>query len=386
MKRLFIFLALCASLQSLAQKPVARLPFEIQAEHIHVKVEVDGQKDLTMAFDTGARANLIDKDLATKLGFEVSGRQQVEGASGIIIIELSEGHTMSVGEYSFQQEAFFLMELDRLSDEDHPIDGVIGGSILDRFVTEINFDKSEILLYDQKSFEAPTSYSQQKFSFYPFGIPVLTGQLNLGNGTRLEGRYLVDTGAALALSLNYPLVKKQTLTKTLTPNYPYVSRNVNSESTDIIGRLPQFDFLGHGFQGFPVRMAEDEGGVSGSAEVDGIIGLELLKRFNLIFDYSKQQLYFEPNLLYDSSFLENFSGLVVRKVNGQLTVEQVIDGSPAKELGLQEGDIVLAVDDQDDLSKFEFYEYVHPLRKEVKIKILREEEIILVNLKAGNLI
>ena len=386
MKKTLFLLGFFLALAVEAQEIVSQLPFELNAGHIHVKVRVDDAEELTMAFDTGARANLIDQQVAERLGFEVSGKQTVEGASGVISIDLSKGHQISFGNTQFQNEFFFLMDLDRLSDEDHPIDGVIGGTILDQFITEINFEKSEIILYDRASFQAPADHEKQKFSLYPYGIPVLTATLKLKDNTLLTGPYLVDTGAALALSTNYPLVKKHRLSKKLSPNYSYISQNVNSESLDKVGRTPSFELLGREFKDFPLRMSQDKGGVSGSSAVDGILGLELLKRFNLIFDFRSETLYYQANDLLNEPFVENFSGIVVRKVNGQLTVEQVIPASPAEALGINIGDIILSVDGQKEFSKASFYKYIQPLREEVNIEILRGEKTIFLKLKPRKLI
>lgn len=182
------------------------------------------------------------------------------------------------------------------------------------------------------------------------------------------------------------MVKEKQLTESIRPNYPYTARALNSESTDFIGRLPGFEILGHEFQGFPVRMATDAGGVSGRSNVDGIVGTELLKRFNLIFNYREQTLYFQPSLLYDTFFLENFSGLKLRKEHGKLLVQEVVENSPASEVGIAVGDQIISVDGQQGLSRSEFIEYVHPLRKDVKLEVVRGEKTTLVNLKPRKII
>lgn len=374
------------SLLSQAQKPFARLPFQIKNGHLYVQVSVDGSRPLNMAFDTGARANLLHEDVAEELGFTIDGVQQVNDASGTVLIKTSNGHDLKIDVLEMSDETFLLMNLDHLGDEDFPMDGVIGGSILDEYITEINFDASEIRFYERQGFRAPSEFSQQKMSLIPFRVPILSCKVLLDNGTVLEGPYLIDTGAALAIRFNVPLVKGRQLAESIKPNYPYTARALNSQSTDFIGRLPGFEILGHEFQGFPVRMATDAEGVSGRSNVDGIVGTEILKRFNLIFNYREQLLYFQPSLLYDSFFLENFSGLKVRKENGKLWVEEVVENSPASEVGMQVGDQIISVDGRKNFGRTEFLEYVHPLRKDVKLEVIRDEKTTLVNLKPRKII
>lgn len=386
MKKLIILTLLLFSIPVWAQEVITTLPFEIVNGHIYVKVVVDNGRPLNLAFDTGARANLLHEQVAEELGFNIDGVQQVNDASGIVKIKSSYNHSMKVGSLDFRRETFLLMNLDHLGDEDHPMDGVIGGSILDEFITEINFDDSEIRFYERSVFQAPEGFTEEKMTLEPFRVPIINCKLMLNDGTAKEGFYLVDTGAALAIRFNVPLVKKQKLTESLLPNYAYTSRALNSESTDYIGRLPAFEIMGHKFQGFQVRMATDAGGVSGRSSVDGIVGLEILKRFNLIFDYRQEIIYMQPNSLYNTFFLENFSGLKVKKQNGRLQVEAVADNSPALDQGMKTGDEILSVDGQMNLSRMAFLEYVQPMRKDVKLEVLREGKIIFVSLKPRKII
>lgn len=368
------------------QTPIARLPFEIKNEHIYVKVSIDGSRPLHIAFDTGARANLLHKNIAEGLGFEITGRQQVDGGSGTAVIELSGNHQIDLNGLQIDNESFLIMSLDHLGDEDQPMEGVIGGSILDDYITEINFDDSEIRFYERPGFKTPNSFTAQRISLFPFRIPILTGTMKLADGNKLQGPYLVDTGAALALRLNMPLVRQEKLTNRILPNYPYKARVLNTESTDFIGRLPNFEVLGHDFKGFPIRMATGAGGVSGREDVDGIIGLEILKRFNLIFDYANQVMYYQPSQLYDAAFRENFSGLKLIMVDGMLEIEAIVENSPASEAGLLVGDRIKTVDGQRNFSRMAFSDYVHPLRKDVKLEVIREDKTILVSLKPRKII
>lgn len=368
------------------QKPFTRIPFQIHNGHLFVQVSIDGSRPLNMAFDTGARANLLHEDVAKELNFTIDGVQRVNDASGIVSIKSSYKHELELAQIEMSGETFLLMNLDHLGDEDLPMDGVIGGSILDRYITEINFDASEIRFYERQGFKAPSDFQEQSISLAAFRVPILSGNLVLEDGTNIEGSYLIDTGAALAIRFNVPLVREQKLTQLLKPNYPYTARALNSESTDYIGRLPKFEILGHEFHGFPVRMATDAGGVSGRSNVSGIVGTEILKRFNLIFNYREQLIYFQPSLLYDTIFLENFSGLKLKKKEGKLWVEEVFENSPASEAGIQPGDAIISVDGKKNLGRTEFLEYVHPLRKDVKLEVIRGEKTTLVNLKPRKII
>jgi membrane-associated protease RseP (regulator of RpoE activity) len=78
----------------------------------------------------------------------------------------------------------------------------------------------------------------------------------------------------------------------------------------------------------------------------GILGGEILRRFTVIFDYSRRRMILEPNAHFDQPHDHDKSGLLWRAVGksfNSFKVFQVIDNSPAAEAGLREGDTLEAV-------------------------------------------
>jgi len=77
-----------------------------------------------------------------------------------------------------------------------------------------------------------------------------------------------------------------------------------------------------------------------------LIGGEFLRRFTVIFDFSRQRMYLEPNQHYADPVAEDRSGLVLRWVPKQagMLVHDVAKDSPAARAGLQREDLITAID------------------------------------------
>ena len=74
-------------------------------------------------------------------------------------------------------------------------------------------------------------------------------------------------------------------------------------------------------------------------EKDGNLGNDFLRRFNLIFDYSRKTLIIEPNSHFNDPFEATMSGFQADKIkSGEFIVSHVLPDSPAAEAGLQEND------------------------------------------------
>ena len=93
--------------------------------------------------------------------------------------------------------------------------------------------------------------------------------------------------------------------------------------------------------------SEDRTGAFASAEIQGNIGAQILSKFKVFLDYSRDRLILEPNASLKDPIGPYASG--VRFVtNGtdyrSFRVEELLEESPATEAGLQPGDVVLTVD------------------------------------------
>lgn len=368
-----ISLLFLVSLSTLAfgQEPVASIPFEIKNGHIYIKLKINESDPLPFVFDTGAAANVMTDHAAEMLNIIASGRQIVQGVSGSTSIKTANGVTMIVEGVQFQQSTFLVLNMDHLADEDTPLSGIVGASILNNFIVNIDYDQSEIRLYNQNGFEAPEDWKAYSFSLRTYQVPVIEATITLPSGKQLTGPYLVDTGAATTVKFNTPFVLKNDLIRELGNHYPYTSRALSNESTDEVSKLPGYEVFGHTFKDFAVRLSQVRSGVSSRSDVHGILGLHILKRFNTIYDYSRQVMYLKPGKFYNENFALNHDGLKVRKESGAFLVEAVFDNSAAKKAGLQVGDLISSIDGHIDLTRSEFHHYFQEAGKPVAIVLQR---------------
>lgn len=380
--RLFtaLFLALC-TFHLQAQKPEAVVPFAIRNGHIYIDLKINESGPLHFVFDTGAAANLLSEKAAKSLGIKASGRQSVQGASGSTTIKSANIREMNIDGVIFQGANFLILNIDHLSDEDHPLSGIIGASVLNNFIVEIDYDQSEIKLFTRKGFEAPDNWTKQSFSLRPFGVPVVSATITLPSGEKLTGPYLVDTGAATTIKFNTPFVNENKLIEALGNHYSYTSRALSNEATDEVSKLPAYQVFGQTFTDFAVRLSQVKQGVSGYAQVDGILGLNILKRFNTIYDYGRQTMYLKPNTLFDEVFRLNYDGMRIEKEQGVFTVQKVHSGSASDLADIREGDQITALDGKSDFSRSEFHRYIQLAGKTVMVTLRRAGKELKVKLK-----
>jgi C-terminal processing protease CtpA/Prc len=80
--------------------------------------------------------------------------------------------------------------------------------------------------------------------------------------------------------------------------------------------------------------------------VAGNVGAGVLQRFNIVFDYGRQRMIFEPNANYAKPDAFDRAGMWVNQADDGFEVVDVFAGSPAAEGGIKAGDHIVAVDAQ----------------------------------------
>jgi len=387
MKIRLVIISLLISSLTFANEPLVTLPFKLHRGHIYIQGQINGSRTINILFDTGASGNVISEKVAESIGLTVSGSQTVSGANGLVQLKYSDKNSLSLGrKLKMKKQTFFLLNMVHLTDEDLPLEAIIGANVLSEYVVSLNFDTNQVDIYPQSGYVPPKIFKKHDIKLDDYGIPLINGSLNTSENEAKNGPFLIDTGAALTVSFNTHFVNENSLIKQVTPNYPYESKGLSNDGIEYIGRLKSFDFLDESFERVPVRMSTVTSGVSSDKSINGLIGLTLLKRFNLIFDYSKNALYTVKNELFGQPFWDNRSGLRLSKKSGFLKVMSVVTGSAADKAGIQVGDSIASVDGQRELKADAFDRYIFSTTKVVSIELKREGKIITVQLSPYSMI
>ena len=97
------------------------------------------------------------------------------------------------------------------------------------------------------------------------------------------------------------------------------------------------------FRNVPIYIFKDDYNVTSYPFLGGLIGNDILRRFNCILNYEKRDFYLIPNSHFAEPFDYSYSGIELYFLDGQVVVGDVAQGSPAEASGLQEGDVVVAI-------------------------------------------
>lgn len=322
-----------------------KLPMKMVGEHIFIKIKVGDSKHLNFIFDTGAGGTVINLRTAQNLRMRPSGFMPVKSAHSQDFTPYFSNNELKLAHLSVPDVRLLGSSLEHLEARSGTtIDGIVGFAILKKYIVRINHDANQLELYNKAHYQFPKNSKSYDVSWW-FPVPSIHATLTLNNGEKITGSFLIDTGASTSIILNTPFVNKNKLLAKFSKKLKHSSQGLTSKKiTDFKARLKHMKLGDFNFANVPVNLSQATRGLLASKKIDGIIGNGILKRFNLILDYSSQKLTLQPNRYFYNAFKVNSSGIRIKlTLKKKFKIMEIYKNSPAYKVGLQTDDELVAI-------------------------------------------
>lgn len=366
-----------------------RIPFQMHANLIIVPVHVNDSDTLHFILDTGVSSVIItNPDAVKKQKLRYTRRVQLTGAGEghSLTASVAIGNTIGMGKMKATYQNIVVLEEDVLKLSEYvgiPIDGIFGYEVFNNFVVTIDFINRELLLVKPENYK----YRSRQGDKYPIVIedtkPYADVIALVEGGQELPIRVVIDTGAGHALLIDKSADNKIQLPEKVIR--AQLGRGLNGVINGNLGRIDKVRFgkyeLENVLASFPDSLAF---GVKFAArnERQGNIGCELLRRFRVTFNYTDRYMVLKPiKRRLKETFEHDMSGLELRAKGKDLkeyVVDRIIEGSPAWDAGLEEGDEVLFINNKssEDLIISEIYKLLQKGEgKEITLLVRRKGTI-----------
>lgn len=354
---LIIFLLILMPLTSFSQNiygihKSVEIPFEYHNDFIVVKIIFNKVLPLNFIFDTGAEHTiLLKKEVAEAMEIPYERRIQIVGSDmrEDLFAYLARRIHFKISEISIPNQSVLVLEHDYFEFEQKvgvDIEGIIGADIFKAYRISINYDTKTIKL-SPSSPAAPRNYEAIPLEVYR-NKPYINSIIELSDTTSVPVKLLIDTGAGLALLLHTDTHPDLALPDEVIPGE--VGIGLGGTIAGFLGRVKKLPIGSHDLQlsGVVTNFQELNSDLETSQlnARNGIIGNQILRRFQVILDYPQGKLYLKPNKRYKQKFEFDRSGLVLivgGKNLNEYYVSKVIPNSPAAQAGIIRGDRITAI-------------------------------------------
>lgn len=363
------------------------IPFQLINNLVFIPLDVNGV-ELTFLLDSGVEETVLfsledKKEVSLKNIEKVSlmGLGSEEAIEGL----KSGGNMLEVkGMRSSKHLLYIILDQDfnMSSHVGIPVNGIIGSSFFKNNLVEINYGKKRVLFYrdtDRNRRRIERKYSKLAISIEG-GKPYVTSRVVIDSVT-VDAKLLVDVGNSDAIWLFQNSAKEIYLPE---KNFEdYLGKGFSGDVMGNRARIAEFGISKFIFNR-PIAAFPDSSSLRHVKMVSGrsgSVGGEILKRFSVILDYNNENMFLRKNKNFDDPFHYNRSGIEIRHSGVEwvqetvrlesipVVVDQMVTksdksasdfkykfelkpifeiahlrkNSPAKNSGLQKGDIIKTV-------------------------------------------
>ncbi|RTL57555.1 MAG: signal protein PDZ [Sphingobacteriales bacterium] len=349
-----------------------------------LKGVVNNCKDsLNFILDTGSSGISLDSSTVRELKLpSVPSDISIVGIAGTRILSFVKNASLHLPGLTVPNLDFHIANYEVLSETyGVNIDGIIGYSFFRQFIVSIDYDSLVIKVYSPGIFK----YPRQGHLFKPgfTRIPII--ELFTNERRKMYNQYYFDVGAGLSLLLNEKFVRDSGFLKSKREPVMSQVEGLGGKAQMQLTITKQLKIGPYSFRNVPTYVFEDPNNVLSYPTLSGLIGNDILRRFNTILNYPAREIFLSPNSHYNDLFDYSYSGLNIYFINGKVTVGEVMQGSPAEDAGLKPGDVIfgMGTDFSNNIQRYK--ELLQTANKKINIIVLRGENALMMTLKVKNI-
>jgi hypothetical protein len=328
------------------------IPFTFTRNLIVVRVTVNNKGPYNFILDSGVGLmiitdpKLVDSlNITSKRSISVSGLGEGKDFEAYVVpalkVELPGIVAHRISAAILKKDEFGLSNYAGI-----PIHGLLGYDFFNSFAVKLDFGDSTLIVGELKDMRVFRKSERISLSVEDNKPYILSGVKIKSNSNIKENKLILDLGAGHPLSLENLVGQNNGL-----PD-KFIASNLGVSLTGPIrgylSRINEFKIGKYRLKDVIVSFPEFDSTKNNLLKVkrDGNIGIQILKKFNIIIDYQSGSLYLRPNSFFGEPFEHDMSGLEYYSAGPDLKhviISNVEKGSAGAEIGLQAGDEIMSI-------------------------------------------
>ncbi len=346
---------------------------------IILRAQLDNIPDtLNFVLDTGSGGISLDSSTVEefKIPKEKSDRT-IRGIAGMKTVDFAYHHSLRLPGLKVDSLDFHINDYDLLTSVyGVKIDGIICFSFLRRYIVRIDYDDFTIEVLSPGTIKYPRGgyVLRPNFSTLPLQ------SANITDDRQVFSRFIFDTGAGLCALLSQDFVDDSDFISKRRKIFPTQAEGLGGKKLMNTTVLKGLNVGPYHFKNVPIYIFKDEFNVTSYPQLGGLIGNDIFRRFNIILNYPEQVIHLKPNFHYADNFDYSYTGLGIYMVNGEITVIDIIKGSPGEKAGFKPDDTIYAIDNSLTTDIQTFKTLLQNAGSKVKIVVSRNKKLLTLNM------
>jgi hypothetical protein len=301
----------------------------------------DFPDSLNFILDTGSGGISLDSGTCVRLHLNPEPSDKtILGIAGVRQVRFLYNETLHLPGLTVDSLNFHVNDYDILTSVyGEKIDGIIGYSFFSRYIVSIDYDSLKVAVYSLGSFR----YPRGSYVIRPLipNLPVINAET--GDNRKIFARFYFDTGAGLCALLSTDFTTDSSLLDPRKKQYLTRAQGLGGKATMRLTTIREVKLGPYHFRKVPTYIFDDTYNVTSYPNLCGLIGNDILRRFNVILNYDRRYFCLTPNSHYHDQFDYSYSGLSIYWEDGTIVIGDIMPGSPAEKAGLLVDDVLIAV-------------------------------------------
>lgn len=366
-------------------KLITQFPFkQLSGGVILVKAHFNNfPEPFNFILDTGSGG--ISLDSLTTEEFKIphvpSGRT-ISGIAGIREVDFAKNNSLTFPGLKAEKLDFYINNYDILSSVyGEKIDGIIGYSFLSRYILKINFDSLTIQVFSPGKIK----YERRGFLLHPLFTALPIQPLIIKDARQILANFYFDTGAGLCFLVSQQFQHDSLLLKKKRKPVSIQVHGLGGKKQMFLTIIKEVKIGPYRFRKVPTNILDDEFNATSYPFIGGLIGNDILRRFNITLNYPQKEIFLLPNSHYRDPFDYSYTGLSMYFIDGTIFVDEVVKNSPAEKAGLKQDDIILGVNNNfsNDISIYK--NLMQNVGEKINIVVLREKIPVIISFRVARI-
>jgi predicted aspartyl protease len=367
-------------------KRIVKVPFTmLTGGVIMVKGLLNNYPDsLNFIIDTGSGGISLDSLTCLRLGIPLEpSSYQIRGVGGIREVKFLYNASLKLDTLTTDSLNFHVNDYDFLTSVyGTKIDGIIGFSFIKKFILRIDYDSLYMEIFSKGRYE----YPKKGFLMHPNiqSIPVVDIQFR--ESKKLRNSFFFDTGAGLCLMLSEEYIKDSAVFSAR-KRKPVLTQaeGLGGKIIMKLTTVKRLDVGPYTFKNVPTHIFEDVNNITSYPILGGLIGNDILRRFNVVLNYAKKEIHLIPNSNFGEAFDYAYTGLSLYDNNGKVVIEDIIPNSPGDKAGFLPGDLILSINNNFSNDIRQYKTILQSVTQKIKFLVNRDGELLEIKMKPINI-
>lgn len=365
---------------------LTKIPFtQLTGGVIIMRAQLDNFPDtLNFILDSGSSGISLDSATVAYFGLKPTPTERtIRGIAGIKKVGFLYDRTLKFPKLTVDSLDFHVNDYSILTTVyGEQIDGIIGYSLLSRYILKINYDSLKIDICSHGTLK----YPRGGYLLKPYINTLPVHSARIKDDYTINTRFLHDVGAGVCLMLSKEFVDDSAILRKKRKLYPKEGEGVGGSITMNMTVVKELKIGPYRFRNVPTYVFSDDYNVTSYPYLAGLIGNDLLRRFNVIFNYQKKDIHLVPNSHYREPFDYSYSGIELYYLEDKIEIGNIAKGSPAEEAGIQVGDIVVGVNNNFSQNFNQYKTALQATHEKLKLVLRRGNELLQITFKVKSIL